>query len=201
MGGGWLCLTGLTSLYVCVLPASVCKGAAPPFRSSVTSRCRSEEAQGTAQCRRALPSWWRSIFQALLPLGSHKLKQLRNSVFVLSGVIKTFLPALLLPAMEKSYFSGTRVLCIPGHSHRFHPQGSRILHSHSCRRWSSWVPSGPGCRCCHSGCLRTQSHTLEASHNFCSAHWSKECSAGLTPHSLSEPARESGKETAPLLSA
>lgn len=84
MGGGWLCLTGLTSLQICVLPPLVCKGPASPFRSPVTSRCRSEETQGTDQC---LDFLMLEYFSALLPLGIHELKQLRNWV-CLSGAIK-----------------------------------------------------------------------------------------------------------------
>lgn len=105
-------------------------------------------------------SWWRSLFQALLPSGSHELQQLRNWGFVCLVSQRSISTCLASASYGKSYFSGTRALCIPEHSHRCHPQGSRIPRSHSCRRWSSWVPSGPGCRCCHSGCLRTQSHTL-----------------------------------------
>lgn len=54
---------------------------------------------------------------------------------------------------DQPYFSGIRVLGSQGHTRSSHPLGSRSLHSHSCRRQSSWGPSGQMDTCCHSGCL------------------------------------------------
>lgn len=148
---------------------------------------RPKETEGNTLNSRALTSWLRRFFLAFT-LSKSWAKAAQKPVALYLQCHKNsviYLLCILQHIYGKSYFSGTRVLCIRVHSHRCRPLGSRIPRSHSYRRWSSLVPSGPGCRYCHSGCLENRKVHIRF-HTAYSAHRSKKCMGGLTPHSTSQ---------------